>query len=51
MSKKEVKKNLNILRTYNRWRRGADIEQPNPKTIGEALDEVLTWAENILKKK
>jgi len=27
-----------ILEDYNRWRRGAEIEQPNPKIIGEAID-------------
>lgn len=29
---------IKILEVYNRWHRGADIKQPNPKLIGEAID-------------
>lgn len=31
-----------LLKTYNEWRRGADIEQPNPTDIGKAIDSVLS---------
>ena len=27
----------NRLREYNEWRRGADMEQPNPVAIGELI--------------
>lgn len=29
---------IKILEKYNKWRRGAEIPQPNPKLIGEAID-------------
>jgi hypothetical protein len=33
---------IQILRDYNLWRRGDDaMEQPDPHTVGEAIDDVL----------
>jgi hypothetical protein len=32
---------LNTLRSFNAWRRGTDIPQPDPKVIGEAIDHLL----------
>jgi hypothetical protein len=33
---------IQVLRDYNLWRRGnEDMEQPDPHTIGEAIDDVL----------
>ena len=32
---------LETLRSFNAWRRGADIDQPDPKVIGEAIDHLL----------
>lgn len=32
---------IQLLANYNNWRRGAEIEQPNPLEIGNAIDEVL----------
>jgi hypothetical protein len=32
---------VNILRDYNRWRRGEESPQPDPKEVGEAIDMVL----------
>ena len=29
------------LRRYNEWRRGADTEQPQPREIGEDIDEAV----------
>lgn len=29
------------LETYNQWRRGADIPQPNPTELGLAIDRVI----------
>lgn len=34
----EIEKAIQILETYNQWRRGTEIPQPNPKEIGEAID-------------
>jgi hypothetical protein len=33
------------LKKYQKWRRGADIKQPNPKEIGETLDTVIKYLE------
>jgi len=29
-----------LLKTYNRWRRGEEIEQPDPIDIGKAIDKL-----------
>ena len=29
---------ISTLEYYQRWRKGADIPQPNPKEISEAID-------------
>lgn len=29
-----------LLKTYNRWRRGEEIEQPDPIEIGKAIDKL-----------
>lgn len=34
------------LRAFNDWRRGGDIEQPDPLAVGEAIDEAV----EIVKK-
>lgn len=38
MSKKEA---LEILIEYQKWRRGADMPQPSPRIVGEALDVAI----------
>lgn len=38
MKTKEI---IDILTRYNEWRRGADIEQPNPEEIGRAIDYAI----------
>jgi hypothetical protein len=38
----KTEKAIQVLRDYNLWRRGnEEMEQPNPHTIGEAIDDVL----------
>ena len=32
---------IEYLKTYQEWRRGADIEQPDPTELGEKLDEAI----------
>lgn len=34
----EIANAIQILENYNQWRRGAEIPQPNPKEIVEAID-------------
>lgn len=36
-------KAVKFLKKYNRWRRGAEIEQPDPKEIGQAIDEIINY--------
>lgn len=40
-------KELELLETYNKWRRGADIRQPNPTDIGKSIDFVLMEIERL----
>lgn len=42
--------NTQTLKTYNEWRRGADIPQPNPTDIGVAIDGVLSELEHLQKE-
>jgi len=38
----KTEKAIQVLRDFNLWRRGnEEIEQPDPHTIGEAIDDVL----------
>jgi hypothetical protein len=38
----KTEKAIQVLRDYNLWRRGDDaMEQPDPREIGEAIDDVL----------
>jgi F0F1-type ATP synthase membrane subunit b/b' len=38
----KTEKAIQVLRDYNLWRRGnEDMEQPDPHTVGEAIDDVL----------
>lgn len=32
---------VEFLAQYNAWRRGAEMDQPEPKLLGEAIDSVL----------
>ena len=38
-----------ILFNYNIWRRGSDIEQPNPTQIGIAIDTIINYVDYTLK--
>jgi seryl-tRNA synthetase len=38
----KTEKAIQVLRDYNLWRRGnEEMEQPDPREIGEAIDSVL----------
>tara|TARA_Y100000310_G_scaffold1864_1_gene2351 strand:- start:1219 stop:1488 length:270 start_codon:yes stop_codon:yes gene_type:complete len=39
----ELEKAVQILKEYNIWRRGADTEHTDPKTLGEAIDTILNY--------
>ena len=36
-----LKQAIQILKTHNKWRRGADIEATNPTLLGEAIDCII----------
>ena len=36
-----------ILRQFNGWRRGADVPQPKPREIGEAIDAAVEMIERM----
>ena len=39
-AKEEYKPEVELLKTYNRWRRGEDIPAPDPTEIGKAIDKL-----------
>jgi hypothetical protein len=42
----KTEKAIQVLRDYNLWRKGNDeMEQPDPREIGEAIDDVLMAVE------
>ena len=43
---------IKLLENYQKWRRGAEIPQPNPWVIGEAIDVLIKKVnENICTTK
>ena len=44
----EKEKALEILVIYNKWRRGAPLDMPNPTEIGNALDVAIESLERDL---
>lgn len=40
-----MKDPVDILRQYNRWRRGEDVADPDPYEIGVAIDRVIAEVE------
>lgn len=44
-----IKQAIKILIRANRWRRGAEIEMPDPKEFGEAIDIAIQVMEQFLK--
>lgn len=39
---------LTLLRTYNRWRReSGELDMPNPREVGEALDVVIAHFDSM----
>lgn len=37
------------LEKYNKWRRGADIEHPDPKDLGEDIDRAVSCIKSLVK--
>ena len=45
-----IKQAIKILITANKWRRGSEIEMPDPKEFGEAIDVAIAIMEAMLVK-
>ena len=45
----DIKEARNILFKFNQWRRGSEIEQPNPTQIGIAIETLLNHVDYTLK--
>jgi len=39
------------LKAYNAWRRGNDVPQPDPKTIGEDIDSICDIAKRLERER
>ena len=37
------------LTQYNEWRRGAEIEQPDPKQLGQDIEDAIALIQGVLK--
>ena len=44
-----MKDTIEFMREFQRRRRGADIPQPNPSTVGCAIDALILHAERYEK--
>jgi Zn finger protein HypA/HybF involved in hydrogenase expression len=48
MTTKEI---IELLETYNAWRRGAEIPQPDPVEIGKAIEVAIEKLQNKCEHK
>lgn len=46
-----LKDTINVLKAHNEWRRGGDGEATNPKILGVALDDAITFLKEILDER
>lgn len=47
----QLKEAIEYVENYQRWRRGAEIEQPNPTKLGIAIDILIENVKRIKSKK
>lgn len=47
----KVKDIIRVLHYYQKWRRGANIPQPDPKEIGRAIDGAVRELRNFQRVK
>lgn len=47
----KIKDIVDYLIYYQKWRRGANIEQPNPTEIGEVIDGAIRELRNFQRLK
>ena len=46
---KELDKTIKELHTFQKWRRGANIEMPDPKELGKTLDNAIKILRKVKK--
>ena len=51
MSNELTENTIKGLENYNKWRLGADIEQPAPKEITESIKNAIILLKKTLKNK
>ena len=44
-----TQEDLDFIKNFQEWRRGAEIPQPHPTEIGIALDKLIKYCEMCLK--
>lgn len=47
MTNEELDEAIDLVTYYQEWRRGGDGEQPNPKALGVAIDDLLKSARTL----
>jgi len=47
----QLKEAIEYVENYQRWRRGAEIEQPNPTKLGIAIEILIENVKRIKSKK
>lgn len=43
-----IQETIDFLEEYNAWRRGAEMEQPDPTKLGIVLDELISFNRKII---
>ena len=46
---KELDKTIKELHTFQKWRRGAKTQMPNPKELGKTLDNAIKILRKVKK--
>lgn len=47
----KVKEIIRVLHAFQKWRRGADMQMPDPKEIGRAIDGAIRELRNFQRAK
>lgn len=45
-----LKEAIQILKTHNEWRRGADVSMPSIKDLGLAIDLIVSEFDKLVKE-
>lgn len=50
MDLNRIKESIEFLKTFNQWRRGAEIPQPNPTEIGINIHYITTIMDKLIEE-